>query len=159
MAGFELMSRAGVASRVAQAAMRHRDISLTMGTYTDARLLEISEAVESLSIFRNQSAGEATVNDRTHVTDQSGAAVADSVAPIVAPTVAPAQWQPCQKQSISVGSGVSARVRHGTSTGGGSFLGGGGVVASLPMVVPGSYRWPPLLAWSKREAISIKHRC
>jgi hypothetical protein len=88
VAGFELMSRAGVASRVAQAAMRHRDISLTTGTYTDARLLEISEAVELLSKIRNQSAGEATLNDRTHVTDQSGVAVADSVAP----TVAPAQW-------------------------------------------------------------------
>ena len=33
---------------VAQAAMRHSNISLTMNTYTDARLLDTSAAVESL---------------------------------------------------------------------------------------------------------------
>ena len=37
-----LLSLAGVA----QAAMRHSNISLTMGTYTDARLLDTAEAVE-----------------------------------------------------------------------------------------------------------------
>ena len=36
------------APRVAQAAMRHSDIALTMNTYTDARLLDTAEAVESL---------------------------------------------------------------------------------------------------------------
>ena len=39
---------AGVAPRVAQAAMRHGNISLTMNTYTYARLLDIAAAVESL---------------------------------------------------------------------------------------------------------------
>jgi integrase len=42
------LSAAGVAPRVAQAAMRHSDIKLTMGTYTDARLLDTAGAVESL---------------------------------------------------------------------------------------------------------------
>ncbi len=42
------LSLAGVTPRVAQAAMRHSDISLTMNTYTDARLLDTAEAVESL---------------------------------------------------------------------------------------------------------------
>ncbi len=42
------LSMAGVAPRIAQAAMRHSDISLTMNTYTDARLLDTSAAVESL---------------------------------------------------------------------------------------------------------------
>ncbi len=42
------LSKAGVAPRVAQAAMRHSNISLTMGTYTDARLLDTAEAVEAL---------------------------------------------------------------------------------------------------------------
>ncbi len=46
------LSKAGVAPRVAQAAMRHSDISLTMNTYTDARLLDTAEAVESLQIMR-----------------------------------------------------------------------------------------------------------
>ena len=42
------LSIAGVSPRVAQAAMRHSNISLTMNTYTDARLLDTSAAVESL---------------------------------------------------------------------------------------------------------------
>jgi len=42
------LSIAGVAPRVAQAAMRHSNISLTITTYTDARLLDTAQAVESL---------------------------------------------------------------------------------------------------------------
>lgn len=42
------LSLAGVAPRVAQAAMRHSNIALTMGTYTDARLLDTAKAVETL---------------------------------------------------------------------------------------------------------------
>lgn len=42
------LSMAGVAPRVAQKAMRHSNIALTMGTYTDARLLDTAEAVEAL---------------------------------------------------------------------------------------------------------------
>ncbi|MEE2936784.1 MAG: tyrosine-type recombinase/integrase [Planctomycetota bacterium] len=42
------LSKAGVAPRVAQAAMRHIDIALTINTYTDARLLDTAEAVEAL---------------------------------------------------------------------------------------------------------------
>ncbi len=45
------LSMAGVSPRVAQAAMRHSNISLTMNTYTDARLLDTSAAVESLPSF------------------------------------------------------------------------------------------------------------
>jgi integrase len=43
-----LLSRAGVAPRTAQAAMRHSTIDLTMNTYTDPRLLDVAGAVESL---------------------------------------------------------------------------------------------------------------
>lgn len=46
------LSVAGVAPRTAQAAMRHSNISLTMNTYTDARLLDTAEAVESLPPIR-----------------------------------------------------------------------------------------------------------
>ena len=45
------LSRAGVAPRTAQAAMRHSNIALTMTTYTDSRLLDTSAAVESLPSF------------------------------------------------------------------------------------------------------------
>ena len=43
-----MLSVAGVTPRVAQAAMRHSDISLTMNLYTDPRLLDVQGAVESL---------------------------------------------------------------------------------------------------------------
>ena len=45
------LSLAGVAPRVAQKAMRHSDISLTMNTYTDSNLLDTAAAVESLPIL------------------------------------------------------------------------------------------------------------
>ncbi len=43
-----LLSRGGVAPRVAQAAMRHSTIDLTMTTYTDPRVLDVAAAVEAL---------------------------------------------------------------------------------------------------------------
>ncbi len=43
-----LLSRAGVAPRTAQAAMRHSTIDLTMNTYTDPRLLDVAGAVAAL---------------------------------------------------------------------------------------------------------------
>ena len=43
-----MLSVAGVAPRVAQAAMRHSSIDLTMNAYTDPRLLDVQGAVESL---------------------------------------------------------------------------------------------------------------
>ena len=77
------LSKAGVAPRVAQAAMRHSNISLTMGTYTDARLLDTSEAIEALPMFRNQPAQSATPRK-------------------LAPTLAPTTGQNGQNQSIPV---------------------------------------------------------
>ncbi|MFM7150790.1 MAG: tyrosine recombinase XerC, partial [Gemmataceae bacterium] len=43
-----LLSKAGVSPRTAQAAMRHSDIKLTMGVYTDPRLLDVAGAVAAL---------------------------------------------------------------------------------------------------------------
>jgi integrase len=43
-----LLSKGGVAPRTAQAAMRHSTIDLTMNVYTDPRLLDLHQAVESL---------------------------------------------------------------------------------------------------------------
>ncbi len=42
------LSRGGVAPRVAQAAMRHSTLELTMNTYTDPRLLDVAGALEAL---------------------------------------------------------------------------------------------------------------
>ncbi|MDY3555746.1 site-specific integrase [Gemmata sp. JC717] len=46
-----LLSTTGTAPRTAQAAMRHSDIKLTMGTYTDPKLLEVRQALERLPSF------------------------------------------------------------------------------------------------------------
>jgi len=42
------LSKAGVAPRTAQAAMRHSSIDLTMNVYTDPRLLDVAGALETL---------------------------------------------------------------------------------------------------------------
>jgi len=55
------LSLAGVSPRVAQAAMRHSDIALTMNTYTDARLLDTAAAVESLKILTAKPEGRPDV--------------------------------------------------------------------------------------------------
>ncbi len=51
------LSRAGVAPRVAQAAMRHSKLELTMTTYTDTRLLDTAGAIESLPVLRGDQGG------------------------------------------------------------------------------------------------------
>jgi len=43
-----MLNKAGVAPRTAQEIMRHSDIRLTMDTYTDAKLLNVSGALDSL---------------------------------------------------------------------------------------------------------------
>ena len=43
-----MLSTTGTAPRTAQAAMRHSDIKLTMGVYTDPKLLDVRQAVERL---------------------------------------------------------------------------------------------------------------
>jgi hypothetical protein len=43
-----LLSRAGIAPRIAQASMRHSSIEWTMGVYTDPQLLDVARAVEVL---------------------------------------------------------------------------------------------------------------
>ena len=85
------LSIAGVAPRIAQAAMRHSNISLTMGTYTDARLLDTAQAVECLPSLPIADIG--TQNDlRT-----------------LAPTLAPNGVQEGQNQSIPGNKGEEDR--------------------------------------------------
>lgn len=43
-----MLSKGGVAPRTAQAAMRHSDIRLTMGVYTDPKLLDVRGALDAL---------------------------------------------------------------------------------------------------------------
>ncbi|MFG0261517.1 MAG: tyrosine-type recombinase/integrase, partial [Novipirellula sp. JB048] len=72
------LSAAGVSPRTAQAVMRHSDITLTMNTYTDERLLETSVAVELLPSLPIMADTEAKSS--------------------VAPTVAPATYKTCQSE-------------------------------------------------------------
>ncbi len=65
-----LLSKVGVAPRTAQEAMRHSDIRLTMGAYTDPRLLDVAGAVELLPALpltkegpQNEAAARATGTD------------------------------------------------------------------------------------------------
>ncbi len=62
-----MLSVTGTAPRTAQAAMRHSDIKLTMGVYTDPKHLEVREAVERLPEFARStsSACPAAVNPVT----------------------------------------------------------------------------------------------
>jgi hypothetical protein len=102
--------RRDVAPRVLQAVMRHRNISLTISTYTDARLLDTSEAVEPLSMSRNQPAKAESdctraansrnfmSEDSTNETRKNGD---QTTLRTLAPMLAPNSIQTCQKQSIS----------------------------------------------------------
>jgi len=64
------LSKAGVAPRTAQAAMRHSSLELTMNVYTDPRLLDVGAAIDALPDFDGEleaeqvaSAGAATGTD------------------------------------------------------------------------------------------------
>ena len=74
-----MLSMAGVAPRVAQAAMRHSSIDLTMNVYTDPRLLDVQGAIESLP-------GMTVTSEPTAQRQRIAAGAENLVAPTVAPT-------------------------------------------------------------------------
>jgi len=56
------LSKAGVAPRTAQAAMRHSSLELTMNVYTDPRLLDVGAAVDALPSFDSHRTGIAAAS-------------------------------------------------------------------------------------------------
>lgn len=77
-----LLSKGGVSPRTAQAAMRHSDIRLTMGVYTDPKLLDVRGALDALpelSVTGNHPIGQSIQATGT-------VGKARMVAPTVAPT-------------------------------------------------------------------------
>jgi integrase len=60
------LSKAGVAPRIAQEAMRHSDIKLTMKVYTDPKLLDVAGAVDALPPLPIDSAANACTADCTN---------------------------------------------------------------------------------------------
>ena len=68
-----LLSKGGVAPRTAQAAMRHSDIKLTMGVYTDPKLLDVRGALDALPALPLQGdQPEAQAVQATGTDDQAG---------------------------------------------------------------------------------------
>ena len=53
------LSKAGVPPRVAQAAMRHSSLDLTMNIYTDPALLDVAGAINALPKFNNTESADA----------------------------------------------------------------------------------------------------
>ena len=91
-----LLSKGGVAPRTAQAAMRHSDIRLTMGVYTDPKLLDVRGALDSLpSLPLN--AGQADIAEAARATGTNGLRQSP-----LAPTLAPTIDKPMQKRSFPV---------------------------------------------------------
>ncbi len=78
-----LLSRAGVAPRTAQQAMRHSSIELTMQRYTDPALLDVAGAVDCLPALSLDTFAPETIREIMRATGTDGATS------FVAPTVAP----------------------------------------------------------------------
>ena len=74
-----MLNKSGVAPRTAQEIMRHSDIRLTMENYTDARLLNVSGALDSLP----ELAASSTVEDHLEVVQVTG--TAGALPPILPP--------------------------------------------------------------------------
>lgn len=73
-----LLNAAGVAPRTAQAAMRHSDIRLTMGIYTDPKLLDVAGALDFLPAL--------PVHRKTPEAARATGTAFESLAPGLAPT-------------------------------------------------------------------------
>jgi integrase len=78
-----MLNRAGVAPRTAQEIMRHSDIRLTMATYTDATLLNVSGALDSLPKLGTGKPDSEPVRVRATGTDDMN--TASPLAPLLAP--------------------------------------------------------------------------
>jgi integrase len=95
-----LLSKGGVAPRTAQAAMRHSDIRLTMGVYTDPKLLDVGAALDVLPALplNTDATAEALKATGTH----------DAAARMVAPAVAPTTDSRSTKLSFPVKSAADS---------------------------------------------------
>ncbi|MBN2291221.1 MAG: site-specific integrase [Pirellulales bacterium] len=91
-----LLSRAGVAPRTAQAAMRHSSLDLTMNTYTDPKLLDVAEAIESLPNLPLRCEVE------TNQAVLSATGTEDKSPSKIAPVLAPKLDKPCKSLSSVV---------------------------------------------------------
>ena len=106
-----LLSKAGVAPRTAQAAMRHSSIDLTMNVYTDPRLLDVAGALDSLPALP-LSGGPQTERNVAKATGTDDYR-STPFAPAFAPTAdkSSKSWSSPDK-TAPVGNGVSSAPRN-----------------------------------------------
>ena len=86
-----LLSKGGVAPKVAQIALRHSDIRLTMQTYTDSKLFDIAGALDSLPPL--------SLNG---IRNQSEATCATATDPVLVPVLVPTVGHQGQSESSAV---------------------------------------------------------
>ena len=87
-----MLTTSGVLPRVAQEAMRHSTIELTMKRYTDPKLLDIASAIESMPAFPSRSANRDGSQPRGHRSKPSRE---------LTPTLTPNSVQGSQNLSLS----------------------------------------------------------
>jgi integrase len=104
-----LLSKAGVAPRTAQAAMRHSKIDLTMNTYTDPKLLDVAGAIDALpALPLTDGKVDCTAGENVLVTENILAATGTDGAggragarpSALVPNLVPTTGKPCMLQSI-----------------------------------------------------------
>ena len=93
-----LLSKAGVAPRTAQAAMRHSTIDLTMNTYTDPKLLDVAGAIEALPELPLVGGGPYEADNE--IIDVKATGTDDSAFRQFAPKFAPTTGKSCKLESI-----------------------------------------------------------
>ena len=79
-----MLSKGGVTPRTAQAAMRHSDIRLTMGVYTDPKLLDIHGAMDALP----ELSLTGTTEDERQAIRLTGTSEVGALVPLLVPTCA-----------------------------------------------------------------------
>jgi hypothetical protein len=79
-----MLSKGGVTPRTAQAAMRHSDIRLTMGVYTDPKLLDIHGAMDALPELPLTG----TTEDERQVIRLTGTSDGGALVPLLVPACA-----------------------------------------------------------------------
>jgi len=108
------LSKGGVAPRVAQAAMRHSTLELTMNTYTDPRLLDVAGALDVLPTL--------PLDDRPEAQQAKATGTDDRV--YLGPNLGPTFGKTCTQGARTdttgderVSSGIAASVTTDTSCG------------------------------------------
>lgn len=103
-----MLSKGGVTPRTAQAAMRHSDIRLTMGVYTDPKLLDIHGAMDALP----ELSLTGTTEDDRQAIRLTGTSEVGAFVPLLLPTCAQSGLSGSFTGSLTVWPTTSKRSRR-----------------------------------------------